>query len=85
MTEDDTFNRLRRDPFRNVFIACLDGVTLGEDICERRQQLIVDSGWTVGEFRTMLYNEIIAQRIKMDIAIVSDREWQMKYLETGAV
>lgn len=85
MTEEDTFNRLRRDPFRRVFIACMADVTLGDDIIDKHKQLIENSGWSVDEFRNKLYNEISAGRIQMDISIVTEREWQRQYLETGAV
>lgn len=85
MTEDDTFRRLKREPFRKVFVACLDRVSLGDDIAIKHRLLIEESGWSVDEFRTKLYNEIIAKRITMDVAIVTDGEWQRKYLATGAI
>lgn len=44
MTEDDTFNSLRRVPFRRVFISILDPMELGNDIVpEDRYPVIVNA------------------------------------------
>ena len=84
-TEEDTFLALKRLPFRQVLVHCLDGVQLGDDICNKNRLYIEQAGWSVEEFRSKMLSEIIANRLAMDMAIVTDGDWQREYLQTGPI
>lgn len=85
MNEDDTFRRLARVPFRQVFVECVQGITLGDDVIAKNWKLIESSGWAPEEFRSKMLSEMIAKRITLDAAIVTDGEWQKEYLKSGAI
>lgn len=79
-TEDDTYNALRRLPWRQVFIMCLDGIQLGERVSTRRPEILKFANWTFDEFDACLSKAIFEEGLQMDITIITDKEWQQKFL-----
>ena len=84
-TEEDTFLRLKREPFRKVFVECIKGVALGDDVIHKNWRLIENSGWVVSEFRDRMHNEILARRLELAVAIINDSDWQREYLRSGPI
>jgi len=82
MSENDTFNRLRRDPFRKLFIETLDPMLVGEDIVpENRKKMIEDAGWTWEEFNQVVANEMLAENITGSVTELSSPVWRAKFLK----
>jgi hypothetical protein len=85
-TEDDTFNVLRRVPFREVFISILDPCVWGEDIVpEDRHPKIREAGWEVDEFMSMVLSEMSKETITCDTVRLESPRWREHYLRTGPV
>lgn len=85
-TEDDTFNALRRRPFREVLISILDPMSLGQDIVPAdRHPAIVNAGWNVGDFMAILFKEIGAGKSLGDISVMGSEKWREEYLRTGPI
>ena len=82
MTEDDTFNRLKRTPFRELFVSLLDPIKLGMDIIPaNRNSAIVAAGWTVDEFRDVMYSELVKGNITNNATIIATVEWRAEFLK----
>jgi hypothetical protein len=79
-TEDDTFLALRRLPWRQVFVMCLDGVSWGENVSTRRPDILKFANWTVEDFDARVTEAVLNEGLIMDIMIVTDKEWQEKFL-----
>lgn len=80
-TEDDTFERLKREPFREVFIKCVRvGISLGDMIIDKHADIILSSGWATIEFEARLEQAIKTENLRMDIIIVNDPIWQEEFL-----
>ena len=80
-TEEDTFNRLRRIPFRQVFISILDPVMLGDSIVpEDRYPRIQEAGWTREEFEEVLLDEISNGNITGSVTVLQKQDWREKFL-----
>jgi len=81
MTEDDTFNALKRTPFIRLFIMCINhGVQIGDDIIYENLPLILANGWGEEEFRQKVILEAHLDNISMDISLVNDSEWRSNLL-----
>lgn len=80
-TEDDTFLALRRLPWRQVFVMCLDGISLGERVTTRRPDILKFANWTFEEFDARIHEAIMNEGLQMDITIVTNKEWQQKFLD----
>lgn len=86
MTEDDTFNSLRRVPFRRVFISILDPIELGNDIVpEDKYPVIVNAGWDINDFLGIVREEIRTGVSLGDIGMMRSEQWREKYLRTGPI
>jgi len=85
MTEEDTFNALRRESFRKVAVECFRRAELGRDIVELGRDIIEQSGWDFDEFSTEVNKQISLGNIRANITKVRDPEEQQKFLETGII
>lgn len=86
MTEEDTFNRLKRTPFRQLLVSVLDNVTLGEDIVPLKNKSRIEAaGWDFSEFRNMALQDLADGNLCVDISKIHDTEWQKWYLSLPVV
>jgi hypothetical protein len=86
MSEDDVFDRLRRVPFRPLFIDILDPIVLGCDIVpEARKERIEAAGWDYDEFVTVFYSEMSAGHITGSATRLADPEWRKSFLSLPAI
>lgn len=85
-TEEDTFNALRRVPFRQVFISILDPMELGNDIVPRdRYPAIINAGWNINDFLGIVFKEIRTGTALGDIGMMRTEKWREEYLRTGPI
>ena len=81
-TEENTFNRLRRIPFRPLFISILDPVMLGYNIVpEDRYPRIQEAGWTREEFDKVFLEELGNGNITGSVTVLQGQEWREKFLK----
>lgn len=82
MTEEDTFNRLKRTPFRELFVSLIDPIILGMDIIPAdRNFAIVAAGWTVDDFRDVLFSELMNGNISNNASLLVTMEWREEFLK----
>jgi hypothetical protein len=79
-TEDDTFLALRRLPWRQVFIMCLDGISWGENVMTRRPDILKFANWTLDEFADRVFKAMREEGLMMDMDLLADPEWQQEFL-----
>jgi hypothetical protein len=81
LTEEDTFNALRRVPFRVLFVSILDPVSLGKSIVpEDRTSSIIQAGWTREEFDEIVSEEMSKGNITGDISQLRSKSWRQELL-----
>lgn len=85
VTEEDTFNALRREPWRKVMVEIFKRARLGTNIVHSNVDLIKAAGWDVDEFSLILEREIEADRIHLDVMKVGNEYHQRRFLETGII
>jgi len=86
ITEEDTFNRLRRRPFRELFIEVLDPIILGDDIIpENRRPRIEEAGWNFEAFISVMLSEIDKENITGDASTLMNPVWRAKFLKLPSV
>lgn len=82
MTEDDTFNRLKRVPFRELFISILDPVTPGDFIIPKnRYPRIIEAGWTIEEFEEIVSEELSKGNVVGSVTLVTSQDWRDEFLK----
>jgi hypothetical protein len=85
MTEQDVFDALRRDPFRQVLVKCFDRAELGRDLFTGCQDIIYSAGWTLTELEEILSSEMDKKNIKLNITSIRDANAQKNFLLTGKI
>lgn len=81
MSEEDTFKRLRRTPFRPLFIKILDPIKLGGDIVPKdRTHILEQEGWEYNEFLDVMWDEMSKGNINGSATMLSDPEWRKEFL-----
>jgi hypothetical protein len=89
MTEEDTFNALRRDPFRKVFVECVQYARAGAEVfstlSEAIEGIIAKSGWTKEELDKELNRQMELGNIHLSVTKLRDPVEQQKFLETGII
>jgi hypothetical protein len=85
MTEQDTFNALRRRPFREVLIRCFERAKLGGQVIDGCDDIIQESGWTRDEMNHELRLEMGYGNINLDIIRIKNPNAQKEFLLTGKI
>jgi len=74
-TEDETFEALKKTPFRTVFLHCTQFVGAGEAVGILYQDYLSLNGWTIKEFQ----QEVFDRKIALSLNDLRDPKWRDKF------
>jgi len=84
-SEQDTFNALRREPFREVLVKCFERASLGAELLDWCDDIIRAAGWSYTELNEELKCEILKGNINLNLMTIRDSNAQKNFLLTGKI